>query len=69
MTNAMYFWLQQKAQRFENDCRQQELQLRRKETMRDVKHATNVHASSEVRHMPEVRHAESKLRQAAEKDC
>lgn len=67
MSDAVYFWLQQKVQRYEQDCRHQALQLQRKQTMRDVKYATNVHASPEVRYMPGVKHAEDRLRSAAEK--
>lgn len=66
MSDHLHFWLQRKMQSFEQDCRQQTLLLTRKETMRDVRLATNVHASSEVKHMPEVRQAESKLKRAAE---
>lgn len=65
--NAMTFYLTQQASRFESDCRWHQQQLERAETMRQVRDCAHVILRSELRGMPGVREAETRLRWAAER--
>lgn len=63
----MMFRLQQMASSFESKCRSQQGQLPHAETMRQVRDWGHASIASELRGMPGVREAETRLRWAAER--
>lgn len=60
--NSAVFWLKQQISRVESQCMSETTKVRNLRTMRDVVTSLNISVSPEVRCLPEVRQAKSKLR-------
>lgn len=66
MTNATHFYLDRLLNQLSGECTSAQARIRTARTMREVKHASNVHASSLIRALPQTRQQLHRLHDQAE---
>ncbi len=67
MSDVTLLFLNQAVRLFEDQCRSASSQIQRARTMREVKHASDIHPVPYIRHMPQCRRHLADLRNEGEK--